>query len=217
MFLRLDVLVRWLRAARSCARARLQNGKHERTSVPSRRGARVVEPQRDGGAPACGTPWPRVPRARTASRPYCSLKRANVWRAAKVSWLRSATLRQDAVRGGPEAPPYPRPMRAPRDLSRCVPSSTWARKPGGGAGRIVRQRQRQSRGAEPGASSDPRQQVSRNHAAGLSRTCAAVISRLASTPRPGSEARQWWRSGRLLRDRRVPCSDATHRRPPPRA
>ena len=54
--------------------------------------------------------------ARRASRPaghtrrlaqYCSLNRANVWRAAKVSWLRSATLRQDAVRGGPEAPPYP--------------------------------------------------------------------------------------------------------------
>jgi hypothetical protein len=51
------------------------------------------------------------------------LRRGNGWRAAKVSWLRSATLRQDAVRGGPEAPPYPRPMRAPRDLWRCVPSS----------------------------------------------------------------------------------------------
>ena len=74
-----------------------------------------------------------------ASGDWQLLKRAKVWRAAKVSWLRSATLRQDAVRGGPEAPPYPRPMRAPRDLSRCVPSSARPARSGlpgyGGASR----------------------------------------------------------------------------------
>ena len=74
------------------------------------------------------------------------LKCANMWSAAKVSWLRSATLRQDAVRGGPEAPPYPRPMSAPRDLSRCMPRARVSREVGfpGTAARPARRGRRRA-------------------------------------------------------------------------
>ena len=134
----------------------------------SKRSASLANPLRFDQSNPCsetGLLWRKNGLRRDAQ--YCSFKRANGWRAAKVSWLRSATLRQDAVRGGPEAPPYPRPMRAPRDLSRCVPSSA-----------------RPARSGFPGTAARPARRGRRR--AGLTRRLASFrpCVRLSGFPTP---------------------------------
>ena len=188
---------------RPCTRGKVFSFQRRTRSTETRPGNREwtrVDANKRGWPCGGAAPSARATRAGafsvTAARPaqYCSLKlkRANVWSAAKVSWLRSAILPAGCRPGaGRRRRRDPRPMRAPRDLSRCVPSSARPARSGlPGYGGASRPPCLASRGApwRPAIRFSPRpstfRHCSRAEPAATSITCTPLSRRRRNPLRP---------------------------------